>query len=335
MTPAIFGLEGARLSERERAFFRDADPAGFILFGRNCLDPQQLRALTDDLRALAGRDTLPILIDQEGGRVARLGPPHWPAFPAAAVFDRLYDAAPATAMAAARANAEAIGLTLAAMGITVTCAPMLEVRQDGAHDIIGDRAYGGDPMRVAALGRAVMAGLRAGGVAAVIKHLPGYGRARADAHHALPVIDATEEEMAQDIAPFRALSGAPMGMTAHAIFACWDRECCATQSAAIIRRIIRDRIGFDGLLMTDAIEMQALTGSMAERACAALEAGCDVVLHGTGQLDEAEAIAAATGSLSTAAAERLHRAVAWADAMPGGDLSEAVARRDALLAAAA
>ena len=339
MTPAIFGLSGPVLTAEERAFFSVHSPAGYILFGRNCVDPQQLRALTDELRALAGLNDLLILIDQEGGRVARLGPPHWPAFPAAAMFDRLYDCAPATAIAAARANAQAMGLVLRGMGITADAAPMLEVRHDSAHDIIGDRAFGSEPMRVAALGRAMMLGLRDAGIAAVIKHFPGYGRARSDAHHALPVIDAGEAELENDLAPFAALAAqASVGMVAHATYPVWDAQCCASQSATIIHDIIRKRLGFDGLLMTDAIEMEALAGTMPQRACAALAAGCDVVLHCTGELAEAKAVTAALDPITDPARERLSRAMALAKPVEDSNLpgiGTLIARRDALMNVAA
>ncbi|HWT11510.1 MAG TPA: glycoside hydrolase family 3 N-terminal domain-containing protein, partial [Allosphingosinicella sp.] len=212
MLPAFLGLAGERLDPDERAFLREAQPAGFILFARNCRDRGQLRRLTDDLRELAGRADLPILIDQEGGRVARLGPPDWPEFPAAWRFAELYRKAPISAIEAARVNAQAIAVTLAEVGINVDCLPLLDVRREGAHDVIGDRALGAEPMQVAALGRAVLDGLEAGGVCGVVKHMPGHGRAAADSHVELPVVEASAQELESDVAPFRALSDAPMAM---------------------------------------------------------------------------------------------------------------------------
>lgn len=279
MTPAIFGIAGAQLTEEERAFFREADPAGYILFGRNCVDPQQLRALTDDLRAIHGRERLLVSIDQEGGRVARLRPPHWAHYPSGQTFDALYQIAPASAIEAARAGAHAMALELSAMGITVDFHPPLDVRQPGAHDVIGDRALGSEPMQVAAIGRAILDGLAKGGVAGCIKHMPGHGRTTTDTHHVLPTVTASEEELELDIAPFRAVNKAPIGMTGHLLFNAWDKDKPATLSPFIISEIIRKRIGFDGLLLTDDIDMEALNGTVPERAVAAHSAGCDIVLN--------------------------------------------------------
>ena len=332
MTPLILGLAGTVLSQAECELFRAADPAGFILFQRNCADPQQLRALTASLRDLAGRD-LPILIDQEGGRVARLQPPHWPRFPAATVFAHLYTQAPVTAITAARANGLAIALLLRDLGITVNCLPLLDVAVAGADAIIGDRGYGTAPLQVAALGKATLDGLRDGGIAGVIKHLPGHGRATADSHHALPVVTASRAELESDFAPFCALAYAPMAMTAHIVFNALDPEAAASCSATVIGDIIRGAIGFDGLLMSDDIGMAALSGNAADRARSVLAAGCDVALHCSGDLDEMAAIFDAVAPLGDAGVERLTRALAWAKGAPGGDLSAALAQRDALLAA--
>ena len=222
MTPLIFGLAGLELSDAERGFFGEVRPAGYILFRRNVVDRAQLRALTDALRTLDGRENLPILIDQEGGRVARMQPPEWPAFPPGAAFDRLYERAPISAIEAIRANATALGLLLREVGVTVDCLPLLDVRQPGAHDIIGDRALGAEPLRVAALGRATLEGLRAGGVVGVVKHVPGHGRALADSHVELPVVDADEAALADDLFPFERLNDAPMAMTAHVVYRAWD-----------------------------------------------------------------------------------------------------------------
>ena len=333
MLPAILGLSGEILRNRERDFFLESQPAGFILFARNCSGKEQLRRLTDSLREVVGRDDVPILIDQEGGRVARLKPPEWPEFPAAWRFAELYRKAPISAIEAARVNALAIAVTLAEVGINVDCAPLLDVRREGGHDVIGDRAFGDEPMQVAALGRATLDGLEAGGVCGVVKHMPGHGRAGADSHVELPVVDASEEELADDLAPFRALCNAPMAMTAHVLFNAWDADRCATVSPIVIEEVIRKRIGFNGLLMSDDLAMEALSGTLAERAVAALDAGCDVVLHGSGKLDENEAIVGALGGIDAPAFERLDRAMARiADKASTQSRETLVSKRDALLA---
>lgn len=332
MLPAIFGLSATTLGDDERAFFREAMPAGFILFGRNIVDGKQLRALTDSLRDLTGRDDLPILVDQEGGRVARLGPPVWPEFPAAARFAALYDIAPISAIEATRANAEAMASVLAQAGINVNCAPVLDVAQPETHGVIGDRSFGGEPMRVAALGRAMLDGLAAGGVCGVVKHMPGHGRARADSHFDLPVVDADEEALAVDLAPFQALRHAPMAMVAHLVYRCWDPDRPASISPSVVREIIRGRVGFDGLLLTDDIAMEALDGSLAERTGAALSAGCDIVLHCSGRLEEAKEIAEVAGEASEAAACRLQRAMeSIAGRRTAANPDRLIAKRDALL----
>lgn len=332
MTPAIFGIAGAELTAEERAFFREADPAGYILFARNCIDPAQLRRLTDELRAIHGRERLLIAIDQEGGRVARLRPPHWAAYPAGEAFDRLYRRAPASAIEAARANACAIALELAAMGITVDCHPPLDVRQPGAHDVIGDRALGSEPMQVAALGRAILAGLAQGGVAGCIKHMPGHGRTTTDTHKALPRVGASEAELEVDLAPFIALRDAPIGMTGHLLFEAWDADNPATLSPFVIGEIIRKRIGFDGLLLTDDIDMEALEGSVAERAARAHAAGCDVVLNCWAKMADMEAIAARLPAMGEPSLARLDRALAQTALREDRGAADALlARRDALL----
>lgn len=333
MTPLFFGLAGTTLSEAERRFFGELDPAGFILFKRNVEDRAQLRALADSLRALSGRADLPILIDQEGGRVARMQPPHWPAFPKAELFDRLYDVAPMTAIEAARHNAQAIATMLAEVGINVDCLPLLDVRQPGAHDIIGDRALGAEPLRVAAMGRAVIEGLRAGGAVGVVKHVPGHGRAMADSHVELPVVDADAEALETDLAPFIKLADAPMAMTAHVVYPAWDPEQCASLSAGIIGDIIRGRIGFDGLLMSDDLGMHALTGDFGSRAASVLAAGCDIALHCSGDMAEMEAIAGAVGAIGDPAQARLDRAMATVrDITSRASVEELIAKRDALMA---
>jgi beta-N-acetylhexosaminidase len=336
MTPAIFGIAGLALSADERAFFRDVDPAGYIIFGRNVANRDQLRALTDELRELQGRERTFICIDQEGGRVARMKPPEWLAFPPGAAFDALYDLAPASAIEAARANAHALGLDLAEVGISVDCHPVLDVRQPGAHDVIGDRAFGSEPMRVAALGRAVLDGLAAAGVAGVIKHMPGHGRAGADSHKELPTVTASAAELETDIAPFAALASAPIAMTGHIRFTAWDAANPATQSPFVIEEIIRRRIGFAGLLLTDDLDMEALSGTVPERAARAIAAGCDIALNCWAKMDDMVGIAKALPALSGEAEARFARALAATDpakaditAQPG-----LLTKRDALLALA-
>ncbi len=333
MTPAIFGLSGPVLTADERIFFAEAKPAGYILFKRNCIDRAQLRALTDSLRDLEGRDDVAILIDQEGGRVARMQPPEWPAFPAGAAFDALYDMAPISALEAARVNAQALGLMLAEVGVTVDCLPLLDVRVPETHPAIGDRALGSDPMRVASLGRAVIDGLRTGGVVGVVKHMPGQGRAQVDSHYDLPVVDADDATLEADLFPFRQLNGAPMGMTGHIMFPAWDAERCSTLSPWIVGDIIRGRIGFDGFLMSDDLDMQALKGDVPSRAAGAVAAGCDVALNCWGRMDEMVGIANILPPMTEAARVRLAQAMATiAPVDDFGTLRELIAKRDELLA---
>ena len=286
MQAAIYGLAGHALTPDERDFLRDADPVGYCLFWRNCESPEQLLALTDSLRELHGRDDLPILIDQEGGRVARMRPPVWPGFPAAGKFGELYKVAPMSSIEAARANAQAIGLMLKESGLNVNCLPMLDVRQEGASDIIADRAFGCEPMQVAALGRAVLEGMAAAGVVGVVKHMPGHGRSLVDSHKETPFVDATEEALEIDLEPFTTLSNAPMGMICHVVYTAWDPERPASLSPIVTGDIIRGRIGFDGLLISDDLCMNALSGSFAARAAGVLDAGSDVALHCSGKMDE-------------------------------------------------
>ncbi len=331
MKPVIFGLSGPVLTADERGFFAEAEPAGYILFRRNVETRAQLRALTDSLRALAGRDDLPILIDQEGGRVARMGPPEWPAFPAGPRFDALYEIAPMSGIEAARANAHALGLMLSEVGISVDCLPLLDVGQPDTTDAIATRAYGREPMRVAAMGRATLEGLAAGGVVGVVKHMPGHGRARVDSHYALPTVTASDAELAVDLTPFHTLNQAPMGMTSHIVFEAWDADRPATLSPTVIADIIRGRIGFDGLLMTDDIDMKALSGSAADKAAGAIAAGCDIVLDCWARMDEMVAIADRLGEIADRSRERLTRAMASVG-VGRGDFAEQIAKRDALLA---
>lgn len=331
MKPVIFGLSGLSLTPDERDFFRDAAPLGFILFKRNIQGRAQVLALTDSLRELTGRDDLPVLIDQEGGPVARMGPPVWPVFPAGPAFDRLYETAPMSAIQAMRANGHALGLMLSEVGITVDCAPILDVVQPDTTDAITCRAYGAEPMRVAALGRAMLEGLRSGGVVGVIKHMPGHGRAQVDTHHLLPTVTASAEELAIDLEPFRTLNHAGMGMTSHIVFEAWDRDRPGTLSPVIIEDVIRGQIGFDGLLMTDDIDMKALSGTAGEKAAAAVAAGCDVALDCWARMGEMEEIAGLLGDAPPATLERLERAMAMRD-VPAGEVDDLIARRDAFLA---
>lgn len=335
MQAAIYGFAGLSLTDDERAFFRDCDPAGFILFRRNCESQEQLLALTDSLRELSGRDDVPILIDQEGGRVARLRPPVWPAFPAAERFADLYRAAPSSAIEAARANARAIGLTLRSVGVNVDALPLLDVRQPGASDIIGDRALGDEPMQVAALGRAVLDGLASAGVVGIVKHVPGHGRALVDSHHELPIVTASAEELETDLEPFERLASAPMAMMAHVVYTAWDPDHPASQSSLIIERIVRERIGFSGFLMSDDSNMNALRGTPGERAAACVAAGCDVALPCNGVLSDNIEIANALGELAPEGVERLERAMSGTRLdVDGLDFAAEIAKRDELLALA-
>ncbi len=331
MKPVIFGLSGPTLTDDERAFFREAAPLGYILFKRNCVDPAQMRALTDDLRSLSGRADLPILIDQEGGRVARMQPPVWPAFPAGAAFDALYERAPISAIEAARANGQALAAILREAGVTVDCAPLLDVAVEGGTPAIGDRAFGRDPMRVAALGRALLDGLARGGVVGIIKHMPGHGRAMVDSHLELPRVKASAEELEADLLPFQRLGSAPMGMTAHIVFEAWDAELPATLSPTVIRDIIRGKIGFDGLLFTDDIDMKALSGTAGEKAERALAAGCDVVLDCWARMPEMVEIVSRIPDAPAACLDRLARAMGSVGAAEDVPLAELLAKRDALL----
>lgn len=322
------------MTEDERAFFKEADPAGYILFGRNCENPDQLRALTDDLRSIHGREKLLVSIDQEGGRVARLRPPHWSSYPAGEAFDRLYVRAPASAIEAARAGGEAMALELSAMGITVTYHPPLDLRQPGAHDVIGDRALGSDPMQIAAIGRAILDGLERGGVTGCIKHMPGHGRSMVDTHKEVPTVHESAEALEADIAPFRALNSAKIGMTGHLIFPVWDADNPATLSETIVRDIIRGEIGFEGLLLTDDIDMEALTDTIPVRSARAHAAGCDIVLNCWAKMDDMQGICEVLPAMSEAVTARLDAALEGtriAQAIPERQ-SELLAKRDALLA---
>lgn len=292
MLPAIFGIAGLTLTDAETAFFRSVQPLGLILFARNVADRQQLRALTDALRELTGRDDLPILIDQEGGPVARLDPPEWMLYPAAADLARGFREDSSRAARLVEVNYEALALDLAEVGINVNCAPVLDVLTDLTHRVISNRAFGADSAQVAQLGRACLRGMALGGVAGVIKHIPGHGRASLDSHEALPVVHAMDRQLDHDLRPFMQLADAPMAMTAHVKYTAWDHDHCATLSPAVIRDVIRARVGFDGLLMTDDLDMKALHGSVPELAAQAIAAGNDVVLNCWAKMDDMEGIAA-------------------------------------------
>src|SRR5262245_60348739 len=306
----ITDAAGLALSADERAFFRDADPWGFIIFRRNVEAPDQLRALTDSMRESVGRNA-PILVDQEGGRVQRLGPPHWPKYPPGAVYGALYDRDQKAGLRAAWLGARLIAHDLHAVGIDVDCLPLADVPVNEADPVIGNRAYGMAPAKVAAIGAAVAEGLLAGGVLPVLKHIPGHGRATADSHHALPVV-ATDAQTLQstDFAAFRPLAKLPLGMTAHVVFTAIDPVAPATTSVTIVSQVIRGHIGFDGLLMSDDISMNALAGTLAERARATLAAGCDVVLHCNGAFDERRAVADVCPPLTGDARRRADAALA-------------------------
>jgi beta-N-acetylhexosaminidase len=325
---AIFGCAGPVLSADEAAFFRRAEPWGFILFGRNVVAPDQVRTLVRELRSSVGRADAPVLIDQEGGRVARLGRPHWRRWPPARAYAELAARDPALGCEMAWLGARLIAHDLRELGISVDCAPVLDVPARGAHDVIGDRAYGDTAAMVALLGRAAAEGLLAGAVIPVIKHIPGHGRAMADSHEALPVVRASRGELeAVDFAPFAELADMPVAMTAHVVFAAIDGERPATLSARVIGEAVRGAIGFAGLLISDDLSMRALSGAMGERAAGALDAGCDVVLHCNGDPGEMSEVAAATGPLAGAAAARAGAALARVAPEPESFDQEASGRR--------
>ncbi len=291
---AVFGCSGTALTDQERSFFRDVRPAGFILFARNVEAPDQLRGLVDALRESIDSENAPVLIDQEGGRVARLRPPHWPEFPPAGRFGALAQRDRDAAREAVRLNARCLGGVLRPLGINVDCVPLLDIRVPGAHDVIGDRAYAEDPEIVSLLGRACCEGLIQAGVLPVIKHMPGHGRTQLDTHKALPVVGASHRALADaDFRPFQALADMPLGMSAHIVYQAIDPSAPATTSSVVIPDIIRGEIGFQGVLFTDDIGMNALGGPFGGRARAALDAGCDLVLHCSG--DMAEMVDTVTG----------------------------------------
>ena len=308
MLAAIFGVSGQVLTSEERAFFRDVQPLGFILFARNVADPDQVRRLVNDLRASVEHAEAPVLIDQEGGRVQRLKPPHWRAAVAAAKFGALASQRAGDGRKAVFLNHQLIGAELAALGIDVDCAPLIDVHQPGAHDVIGDRAYGGDPEQVATLGRAAADGLMSAGITPVIKHIPGHGRSMVDSHHDLPRVTTSHAELSRiDFVPFKRLKDLPWGMTAHIVYEALDKELPATLSAKVIAEIIRGEIGFDGLLLSDDLSMKALRGTLAELAQRSVAAGCDIALHCNGKMEEMVQVAAGAPPLSKAGLERYTR----------------------------
>ena len=332
---AILGCAGPRLDDDERRFLARADPAGFILFRRNCESPEQVRALVAALCEAVGRADAPVLIDQEGGRVVRLGPPHWRAPPAPAAFGALFAADRATGARAAWLNARLMAADLFALGITVNCAPLLDLRVAGASKAIGDRALAEDPASVAGLGQAIACGLRAGGVLPAIKHLPGHGRAAADSHATLPRVEASLADLrADDFAPFRALRDMPVGITAHICYTALDPHRPGTLSPAVIAEAVRGAIGFDGLLVSDDLSMGALTGPPGARAAAALAAGCDLALHCNGNRAEMEEVVAAAPRLGPRARARFDRALAARPSPASFDTADARRELRALLAGA-
>jgi len=302
---AILGCAGPDLTADERAFFRDADPLGFILFARNIDTPERARRLVEDLRSSVARADAPVLIDQEGGRVARLRPPHWRKAPPARRLGDLYARDPERGLEAVRLNSRLLAADVASIGCDVDCLPVLDIAFPETHTVIGDRAYGDRPEPVAALGRAAAEGLLAEGVMPVIKHIPGHGRATVDSHEALPTVSAPLDVLERtDFVPFRLLSDLPWAMTGHLLFEAVDPDACITVSPRGIQEIIRGHIGFDGLLLSDDLSMQALGGSLGERAGRALAAGCDVALHCNGRMDEMVEVAGRTGPMTAAASRR-------------------------------
>src|ERR1700676_2013945 len=331
----ITGVSGTELGAEEREFIRATRPWGFILFKRNIATPPQVIQLIRELREAIEAPDAPILIDQEGGRVQRLGPPHWPVYPPGALFGALYDVKPALGLAAARLSSRLIAAHLIGLGITVDCLPLADVPVPEADAVIGNRAYGTEPKKVAAIARAVTEGLEQGGVLPVLKHIPGHGRATAHTHFRLPEVDTSKAELERtDFAAFQPLADLPMAMTAHVVFSALDPAHPATTSATIVNQVIRGVIGFQGLLMSDDVSMNALSGSIAERTRAILAAGCDMVLHCNGKLDEMREVARETPELSGKALERARRALASRKAPQPFDRLKARAELDALVARA-
>jgi beta-N-acetylhexosaminidase len=335
MKPLIFGAAGPRLSNAEADFFARTKPVGFILFRRNIETPDQVRALVRSMKDASGNPDALVLIDQEGGRVARLRPPHWPVYPPGATYGALWRIDPALAGEAAFLGARLIADDLVSLGINVDCLPVLDVPVPGAHDVIGDRAYGREPHIVMALGRAAADGLLEGHVLPIIKHIPGHGRAMADSHHHLPRVTASRTALeGHDFPPFRALGDLDLAMTAHVVYEAFDPQEPATTSQTIIQNVIRRDFGFDGLLMSDDLSMKALTGSMESRRASVLGQGCDLVLHCNGEMSEMLPVAEGCPEIDAVANQRLQRALARLrqPAHLPFDRGQARARLDALLA---
>ncbi|MBW7968715.1 beta-N-acetylhexosaminidase [Bradyrhizobium sp. BR 10289] len=331
----ITGVSGTELTAVEREFIRAHRPWGFILFKRNVATPAQVAALVAELRAAGEAPDAPVLIDQEGGRVQRLGPPHWPVYPPGAIFSTLYDADSALGLTAARLSARLIAADLADLGITVDCLPLADVPVAGADAVIGNRAYGTEPGKVAAIARAVTDGLEQGGVLPVLKHIPGHGRATADTHFKLPTVDTPRAELERtDFAAFKPLADLPMAMTAHVVFSAVDPAHPATTSATMIAQVIRGAIGFQGLLMSDDVSMNALSGNIAERTRAIFAAGCDIALHCNGNIEEMREVAGQTPELSGRALARANAALAARKAPLPFDRAAGRAELDALIARA-
>lgn len=331
----IFGCDGHELTAAEQSFFRETQPWGFILFSRNCGSPDQVRRLTASLRACVGRSDAPILIDQEGGRVQRLRGEHWRKRPAAATFGAMNRQDPVSARSLAYDNARVMAAELYDLGINVDCVPCVDVPVEGAHDIVGDRAFGRDPWVVSSLGQSVIDGMLDGGVLPVIKHVPGHGRARADSHMELPVVDTPRDELERtDFVPFRALARAPFAMTAHVVYTDIDPTAPATTSKRVIDEVVRGFIGFDGALMTDDLSMRALKGTHTERVKASIAAGCDLILHCNRGMTEMREVATATPMLSGKALARAEKALSLLQKPKPFAVAEAQTRLDAMLAQA-
>jgi beta-N-acetylhexosaminidase len=327
----ITGVAGTTLSSAERAFMRESQPWGLVVFGRNVESPAQLRRLVVSFRDAVAREA-PVLVDQEGGRVQRLGPPHWPAYPAASAYGRLFERSPVLGRRAAYLGARLIAADLAEVGIDVNCLPVADVPIAGADPIIGDRAYGDSAAKVAALAHSAADGLLAGGVLPVLKHIPGHGRAGVDSHQKLPVVEVDRATLIEtDFAAFRPLADLPLGMTGHVVYTAFDAIAPATTSVTLVRDVIRGLLGFRGLLMSDDISMGALAGSIEERSRAAISAGCDIVLHCNGKLEEMRAVASAVPALAGEPAARSHAALARRGRIPNDDVAAARAEWSALM----
>lgn len=332
----ILGCQSTSLNQQEVAFFERVNPWGLILFKRNIESPEQVRALTGQFRDIIGRPNAPVLIDQEGGRVQRMGPPHWRKYPPAEKYSILYGADPVKALKLARLITRLMAADLFECGINVDCLPVLDVPQPGSHEIIGDRAYGVTPGRVSLLARAAVTGLMEGGVLGVIKHIPGHGRATADSHLSLPVVETPLAELEQvDFLPFAALADIPLAMTAHVVYPALDPDNPATMSPHIINNLIRQKFNYNGVIMTDDLSMKALKGDFARRASDAIAAGCDVALHCNGEFEEAEAVAEGAGKLSDSASQRAMCALARCCNPTPFDRGEAESALDELMALSA